>query len=118
MAKIIRRLDNNHDWCFGRGRADYLRNIDEVAQDIQTKLLEWKWNYFKDYERGIDWRFFLGHKNTKSLLDEAIKDTVKNIEEVTDITDYKTELNTSDRTYKISLQVTTIYGDLTVDANV
>ncbi|EPM4783636.1 hypothetical protein [Providencia stuartii] len=38
----VRRLDDNHDWCFGRGRADYNIRSEAIAQSVLTRLLSLK----------------------------------------------------------------------------
>ena len=70
---LIRRLDSNDDWCFGRGTSDYASNEDCVIQNLRTRLKEWKYNCFFARLNGIDWITRLGDKNQKELLDEDTK---------------------------------------------
>ena len=108
---LIRRLDNNDDWCYGRGKADYLTDNDCVVLDIKTQLREWKYNCFYNLLRGIDWRTRLGEKNQKDFLDEDILDILVNHEEVEEVTSFSSTLDTSLRLYTLNTSITTIYGN-------
>lgn len=114
---LIRRLDNNDDWCYGRGKADYLTDNDCVLLDIKTQLREWKYNCFYNLLRGIDWRTRLGEKNQKDFLDEDILDILVNHEEVEEVTSFSSTLDTSLRLYTLNASITTIYGntDLSIE---
>ena len=52
-----RRLDSNHDFCFGRGFGDYLEDVvaspDAIAQSIQTRLLLFLGEWWKDEKDGL-----------------------------------------------------------------
>ncbi len=43
----VRRLDDNHDWTFGKGRADYAGESEGIRQSVITRLLslyrDWFW---------------------------------------------------------------------------
>lgn len=65
---IIRALDNNHDFTFGLGLQNYLRDQNAVALNIKTRLLSFFNNCFFDLEAGIDWFRLLGTKNTEQEL--------------------------------------------------
>lgn len=108
---LIRRLDNYDDWCFGRGKADYANKNDGVAFNVKTRLREWKYNWFNDYERGIDWRTRLGSKTQKIALDSDIKQVIEETEGVLSIRSLESSLNVSDRSYTASISIDTIYGE-------
>lgn len=107
---IIRRTIAG-DFSYGYGKTDYLTQGNGVAQDVVTKLREWKYDWFADYERGIDWRDRLGNKNRKNLLDNDILDLVGQVENVTAITNFESTLDTSERLYTATINIMTPYGE-------
>ena len=68
----IRGLDNNGDFQFGSGKANYLNNQPAIALNIRTRLLSFLGNCWFDSQAGIDWLTYLGTsgaaKNQKNLL--------------------------------------------------
>lgn len=108
---LIRRLDNYDDWCYGRGKSDYLTNNDCVLLDIKTQLREWKYNCFYNLLRGIDWRVRLGEKNQKEFLDEDILDILVSHEEVEEVSSFTSILDTTERVYTLNASIITIYGN-------
>ena len=107
---LIRRLDSNDDWCFGRGKSDYASGRDCVALNLKTRLREWKYNCFFNLEAGIDYKRRLGDKNQKDILDSEIKFVSANTDEVVAIGEINSSLDTSSRAYTASLEVQDIYG--------
>lgn len=62
---IIRSLDGNHDFNFGKGIQSYVNNDKAIAENIDTRLLSFLNDCFFDMNSGIDWFRLLGTKNTK-----------------------------------------------------
>ena len=107
----IRRNDSNNDWCFGSSQADFLvDNNLGVAQNIKTKLQEWKNDFFGNLQAGIDWRVRLGLKGQRKELDADIKKVITSIKEVMALTKYESYYN--DREYTVTLECYTIYSEL------
>lgn len=71
---MVRALDDNWDWTFGQGVANYLHNDDEIVQNVQTRLKSFKNDYFLNLEAGLDWWTLLSTKN--SNLVQEIKNTI------------------------------------------
>ena len=107
---LIRRLDSNDDWCYGRGKSDYSSDRDCVIQNIKTRLKEWKYNCFFNFGAGIDYKRRLGDKNQKRLLDEEIKFVVSNTDEVIAVGEIDSALDTTNRVYTATIEVVDIYG--------
>ncbi len=63
---IIRALDGDHDWTFGKGKQSYLNNAKAIAQNIDTRLLCFLNDCFFDMTSGIDWFRLLGSKGTQA----------------------------------------------------
>lgn len=64
---IVRALDTNGDWTFGKGRNDYKSSTAAISQNIQTRLLSFLGDCFFDNSAGIDWFNLLGGKNQTTL---------------------------------------------------
>jgi hypothetical protein len=66
---IIRALDTTHDWELGKGKQNFLRNQDAVAENIQTRLLSFLNDCFWDLKAGVDWFRFLGTPTTSQEIE-------------------------------------------------
>lgn len=113
---IMRALDSNGDWTFGKGRNNYLRRTDALAQSISTRLNSFVNDCFFDLQAGVDWFTFLGGKNLVTLK-LAISSVILNTPNVTALK----ELNIStDANRKLTVQysVTTAFSAVSSVANV
>ena len=115
---LIRGLDNQGDWLFGHGMSDYRSKNDGIGLDIVTSLKEWKYNWFADFNRGIDWRTRLGSKNQLELLNQDIIDLITSKQEVVSILDFESDLDTNTRAYTGVVKISTIYGEEELQINV
>lgn len=105
----IHKNDNNNDWQFGHSQADFLVDCNAaVAQNIKTKLQEWKYNFFGNRSAGIDYKRFLGQRGQRRLLDDAIKDVILSIDEVLALTKYESLLN--DRELALNFAIFSIFS--------
>lgn len=64
---IVRALDTDGDWIFGKGRNDYLSGNAAVTQSISTRLKMFLGDCFFSLNTGIDWFNLLGAKNELAL---------------------------------------------------
>lgn len=64
----FRNIDNNGDWCFGKGRNSYLSGNDALMMNIKTRLLEFLGDCFWDTGKGIDWWGLLGGKDIRRVV--------------------------------------------------
>lgn len=108
---IVRALDINNDWTFGKGKNDYLKLNSALGQCIKTRLLSFLGDCFFDAASGLDWFTFLGSKNEIALR-LAISSTILNTPNVTGILILNSSLG-KDRIYTISYKVNTIYSTIT-----
>lgn len=79
---IVRALDINGDWEFGKGKNDYKRDIKALTQTIKTRCLSFLGDCFFDMTAGIDWFNLLGGKD-QNALELAISSTILNTPNVT-----------------------------------
>lgn len=70
---IIRAIDSNGDWTFGKGISSYMREDAAVMQDIKTRLLCFQFDCYFDSDFGIDWWTYLGTPNKKNDIITAAK---------------------------------------------
>lgn len=74
----FRNLDENHDWVYGSGRNDYITGSQEIAINIETRLLSFLGDCFFSIDEGIDWFNLLDYRYQNNLelkVQEVIKNT-------------------------------------------
>lgn len=108
----VRALDGNHDWTFGKGQNDYLKNNKATAQNIQTRLLSFSGDCFFDLGAGIDWFNFLGSKDQLAL-NLSVSAVILNTPDVTGIKQLSIVLNPINRKLTIRYRVQTVFSVLT-----
>lgn len=107
---IVRSLDLNHDWNFGRGRNDYISDLDAVAQDVQTRLYSFLGDCFFDITAGVDWFNLLGGKS-KTDIEIAINTVILNTNNVTGLLEISSTLN-DNRGITVIYSVQTVFGPI------
>lgn len=105
---IIRALDGDNDWTFGRGKNDYLRENDAVAEEIATILRCFLGDCFFDVPQGIDWFNLLGTNNKLGLILQ-VKNKILNVEEVTGLIDLSVNLD-ENRNIFLQYSVSTVFS--------
>lgn len=108
---IVRALDEDHDWMFGKGKNDYLQANAAIAQSINTRLNCFLGNCFFDLGTGIDWLNLLGAKD-QIALNLAISATILNTEGVTGILQLSSGVDAS-RRFSCSYKVQTVFSTVT-----
>lgn len=114
---IVRALDANHDWTYGKGRNNYLQGQDAIAQDIETRLLSFLGDCFFDVLAGIDWFGRLGGKNNRTLIELDVASVILNTQGVTSLVSLSSEYDPVTRQLSLSYEVNTVYTGLTSVAN-
>lgn len=100
---IVRGLDNNGDWTFGRGLTNYLTESNAIAQCVRTKLLSLKNDWFLNRDDGIAWFDYLEKNPDIQQLERDIKNIVSNIDGVEMITDFDLLLDNDTRVMQIQI---------------
>ena len=108
----FRNLDNNGDWCFGKGRNSYLTGNQALMMNIRTRLLEFYGDCFWDTEKGIDWWTLLGGKDLKRILVD-VQRTILRSYQVKRIVDMHYVLN--NRTLSIRISIEFLDGEILTD---
>lgn len=115
----VRRLDDNHDWCFGRGRTDYCVQSSAISQSVLTRLLSLNKDWFLNRDHGIKWFDYLRKNPNLAVMEPEIKNSVLNTQGVEQITAFDIQLNPDTRLITISVSYIDIYGhktEVTTDA--
>jgi hypothetical protein len=112
MAITVRKLDNNKDWTFGQGLANYQDKDNAIAQNVSTRLKSFMFDWFLDQQANIDWFNILGQKNNKQVILNVVKTTVLNTDGVISVSDILILDGTDMQSRMLQIQVnfTTIYN--------
>lgn len=105
---IVRTIDQNHDWTFGKGRNNYRRNLDAVTQNINTRLYMFLNDCFFAFNEGIDWWNLLGGKSQLAV-ELAVSTTILNTEGVIGLLELSVNLSQT-RQVTITYQVASSYS--------
>lgn len=107
---IIRGLDSDGEWLFGRGQQDYARGKEAIILNIKTRLRSFANDCFFDQEAGIDWLNRLGNNNQRELLEADVQNQILNSFGVTNIVDFNSSLDS--RKLTLNYTISTIDGDV------
>jgi len=115
---IVRSVDQDNDWTFGKGKNDYKRDRDALAQVIKTTLQNFLGDCFFAVSEGIDWWNLLGSKK-KTELELNVASTILNIPEVTELIAVSAILD-ENRSIRLQYSCNTIYGEIsgTIDQEI
>jgi len=102
--------DRNHDWTFGKGRQNYLRREEAIAQSIKTRLMSFLGDCFFDINAGLDWWRFMGGKERLALLVQA-RSIILGTEGVTGVIDLDVIHNPDTRGISLSYRVNTLFSE-------
>lgn len=111
----VRRL-NGHDWTFGRGRADYVKDQAAIAQNIKTRLLSFKNDWFLDIDANIDWMNLLGQRGTEKIIENEVARVILTTSGVVRINSLS--LQNKERSVIIEADITTIFGNDTITVGI
>jgi hypothetical protein len=106
---IIRKVDSENDWRFGKGKADYARDEQAIEQNINGRLLSWVGDCFWALNDGVDWKSRLDIGQEEALSEEC-KNIILSSEGVVGITSVVVSLGRDSRMISIAYDVDTIYS--------
>ena len=108
---LIRALDEDNDWTFGKGRNNYKKDGIALLQDIETRLKEFLGDCFFNLTAGIDWFNLLGNKD-QTALNLAISTVILNTPAVTGLLQLLVSLDPVTRNFLVRYVVQTSYSPL------
>ena len=107
---IVRELDKNHDWTFGRSKSNYLNKSDAIAQSVKTKLLSLKNDWFLNRKDGIAWFDYLDKNPNTQSLEMECKRRILSVPGVEEITLFDIQLNSETRQLLIQAEYNDKYN--------
>lgn len=105
---IVRGIDLNGDWLFGKSKSDYKSANNAVAQSIQTRINSFLGDCFFATNFGIDWFGLLGSKN-KTALELSIGSQILNTPNVKSLIQLSSVVDVN-RLLTISYTVQTVFA--------
>lgn len=112
----VRALDANHDPMYGNGQGNFLNDIFAVAQIIQTSLLLFQGEWWKNLKEGLPlFQSILGSNNGKKLdaVSLLIQNVILGVPFVTGISNVVTTFSPN-RAITFSCVAITQFGSITV----
>lgn len=110
---IVRSLDEDGDFTFGKGRSNYIESENALRQNVVTRLKQYKNNWEFDKTLGIDYDYFLSTKQSRRSLEDQIRIMILSTPDVRRIIDLSVTVNEREMTLKAT--ISSIYG--TFDIN-
>lgn len=105
-----RKLDENGDYTFGRGAANFLVDTpDTVRQSVQTRLALIRGEWFLDKTEGTPWNMVVG-RGTNKTHDLVIQTRILQTSGVREILKYQSQVDPLDRHLSIVALIETIYS--------
>lgn len=105
-----RSLDKNHDWTFGAGVSNYLKDNQAISQNIKCRLLSFIGDCFYNLSHGVEWYSVLGEMSEQELL-TTVAAQILETKGVTKINQLNFILDAS-RNFTLVYSVDTIFGSL------
>jgi len=106
---IIRALDINHDWTFGKGKENYLSAQLAIAENIQTRILSFFGNCFFDMSAGIEWFTLLGTPNSDQQILLNVRAIILQSYGVVSVNSLTLNSTNSSRRATLTYNINTIY---------
>jgi hypothetical protein len=118
MAVITyRKLDANGDPMMGRGTANFVSDLDAVAQAISTKLKLFSGEWWENRNEGTPiFDEMLGTTNNSrpQLVAQLLKQRILATPYVLSVTNLQTSFDPATRAFQFSCQVATQFGTVTL----
>ena len=105
---IVRAIDSENDWTFGKGRNNYKRDLMALQQIVKTRLQQWIGDCFFAKDDGVDYNNYLDI-GTKTFLDRDVRKVILQTEGVLTLNSFESDLSI-DRNYTANAKINTIYG--------
>lgn len=107
---IVSGLCKKGDWRFGASRANYLSGGDAIAQNVKTRLLSWKRDWWLDADACIDWFKLLSERGTSRKIKLEIERVTAATEGVVRVLSIDATVRASKRQATYTVRYLDIYG--------
>lgn len=110
-----RKLDANGDMTFGRGQANFYRDVPEApAQAVKTRLLLRLGEWFLDTSDGTPWNEEVLGKHTAGTRDAALRERIVGTEGVSSLDSFNSTFDPNTRRFSVDAVISTVYGPVTI----
>lgn len=106
---IIRRVDADNDWRFGKGRSDYASAELAIDQNVKSRILSWLDDCFFALDEGVDWRSHLDVGQLDAITDDVRSMILKSYG-VVGINDFRVVFDSFTRTASMTFDIQTIFS--------
>ena len=111
-----RALDSVGDYTMGKRSATLLTDTDAVAQAVYTRLRLWQGEWWEDRNEGLPMmQRILGFRNTQQAADILIRDRIVGTTDVSGMVSFESTYDPNTRNYSCTSEVTTKYGNITLN---
>lgn len=111
---IYRKLTPEGDYSFGQSRANFLSDLEAVAQAVKTRLQLWKETFWRDLQDGLPlFQEILGTPGSQSniqRIDAIIQGRILGTQGVLGLPRYSSAFDPETRAYQFTATVQTIYS--------
>ncbi len=105
----VRAIDSNGDWTWGKNQSNYLTKNNAIMQNISTRLKSFKFDWFLDEQKNIDWINLLGKYGTEPVIQSEAERVIIQTQDVLSCVVTSSTINEKTRELKLSYTVKTIY---------
>ncbi|HXR75142.1 MAG TPA: hypothetical protein VN737_04145 [Bryobacteraceae bacterium] len=111
----VRKLDANGDPMRGAGLANFVTDIDAVAQIIRTRLLLLQGEWFLNTSEGLPlFQKLLGHSTTVRAVALVLRERILGTPYVTGINSLSVEYAAAGRNFTFTANVQTQFGTVSI----
>jgi len=111
----LSRVDNDNDWTFGRGKANYLRQSAAIKQHVKTRLQSFDKDWVHNISHGIDWINLLGNLGTERRILRAVERTVLKTDGVVTVGTLQIVRRDKDRGIDIEYSYRDVFNETIID---
>lgn len=112
----VRSLDENGDIV--TSGTIFISGKDEIAQTIKTRLRLFLGEYFRDITDGTPWfEQILGKNVNVNAREAALRNRIVNTKGVVRLLSFNADFDNDSKTYTVSCNVLTTYGELELTEN-
>lgn len=112
----VRKQDENGDYVFGNGQADFFRDSPEaVGQVVQTRLKLWLGEWFLDVLEGTPYLQGVIGKNSQVTSENVLRARILGTQGVKQILSFSSNIDPNNRKLSPNVSIDTIYGKTTIE---
>ena len=107
---IMRAIDSNGDWQFGRGTESYVAGELAIGENIKTRILSFFNNCFFDMTAGIDWFTYFGIPGQQEQTVLRVRAVILQSYGVVKVNRIILNINANTRQASLTYNISTIYS--------